>query len=239
MVPKVPLMAPKCPRESPKGPQSAPNGPQMAPNGPKVPQRVPTWSPKCPTPPLPPPRQSLEEQKRLEGELTAEVESAKRRIDEINQELNQVMEQLGDARIDRQESSRQQRKAEIMDSIKRLYPGSVYGRLIDLCQPTQKKYQIAVTKVLGKNMDAIIVDSEKTGRDCIQYIKEQRGEPETFLPLDYLEVGDRKWGKGAQKWGKGAQKWALGAQKWGKGGQKWGKGAQKWALGAQKWGGEP
>lgn len=135
------------------------------------------------------------------------------------------MEQLGDARIDRQENSRQQRKAEIMESIKRLYPGSVvrnnrnmkfllcqintscthiskhmldslfiqYGRLIDLCQPTQKKYQIAVTKVLGKNMDAIIVDSEKTGRDCIQYIKEQRGEPETFLPLDYLEVNIRKY----------------------------------------------
>uniref|UniRef100_A0A8C2WV66 Structural maintenance of chromosomes protein n=1 Tax=Cyclopterus lumpus TaxID=8103 RepID=A0A8C2WV66_CYCLU len=129
-------------------------------------------------------RQSLDEQKRMEEELTEEVESAKRRIDEINTELNQ----LGDARIDRQENSRQQRKAEIMESIKRLYPGSVYGRLIDLCQPTQKKYQIAVTKVLGKNMDAIIVDSEKTGRDCIQYIKEQRGEPETFLPLDYLEV---------------------------------------------------
>uniref|UniRef100_A0AAR2M6U6 Structural maintenance of chromosomes protein n=1 Tax=Pygocentrus nattereri TaxID=42514 RepID=A0AAR2M6U6_PYGNA len=131
---------------------------------------------------------SLDEQRRMEEELTEEVELAKRRIDEINMELNQVMEQLGDARIDRQENSRQQRKAEIMESIKRLYPGSVYGRLIDLCQPTQKKYQIAVTKVLGKNMDAIIVDSEKTGRDCIQYIKEQRGEPETFLPLDYLEV---------------------------------------------------
>uniref|UniRef100_A0AAY5KTV8 Structural maintenance of chromosomes protein 1A n=1 Tax=Esox lucius TaxID=8010 RepID=A0AAY5KTV8_ESOLU len=76
----------------------------------------------------------------------------------------------------------------------RIYPSRLnlsvfqYGRLIDLCQPTQKKFQIAVTKVLGKNMDAIIVDSEKTGRDCIQYIKEQRGEPETFLPLDYLEV---------------------------------------------------
>ena len=41
-------------------------------------------------------------------------------------------------------------------------------------------------------MDAIIVDSEKTGRDCIQYIKEQRGEPETFLPLDYLEVNQRQ-----------------------------------------------
>uniref|UniRef100_A0A8C7Q6Q3 Structural maintenance of chromosomes protein n=2 Tax=Oncorhynchus TaxID=8016 RepID=A0A8C7Q6Q3_ONCMY len=129
-------------------------------------------------------KQSLDEQNRMEEELTEQVEGAKNRIDEINLELNQ----LGDARIDRQENSRQARKAEIMDSIKRLYPGSVYGRLIDLCQPTQKKFQIAVTKVLGKNMDAIIVDSEKTGRDCIQYIKEQRGEPETFLPLDYLEV---------------------------------------------------
>uniref|UniRef100_A0A7N8YNB3 Structural maintenance of chromosomes protein 1A n=1 Tax=Mastacembelus armatus TaxID=205130 RepID=A0A7N8YNB3_9TELE len=122
-------------------------------------------------------RLDLEERKKVETE-----------VNRIMMAGFPVMEQLGDARIDRQENSRQQRKAEIMESIKRLYPGSVYGRLIDLCQPTQKKYQIAVTKVLGKNMDAIIVDSEKTGRDCIQYIKEQRGEPETFLPLDYLEV---------------------------------------------------
>uniref|UniRef100_A0A8C9Y1S4 Structural maintenance of chromosomes protein 1A n=1 Tax=Sander lucioperca TaxID=283035 RepID=A0A8C9Y1S4_SANLU len=122
-------------------------------------------------------RLDLEERKKVETEVNKMMMAAL-----------SVMEQLGDARIDRQENSRQQRKAEIMESIKRLYPGSVYGRLIDLCQPTQKKYQIAVTKVLGKNMDAIIVDSEKTGRDCIQYIKEQRGEPETFLPLDYLEV---------------------------------------------------
>ncbi|XP_038638499.1 LOW QUALITY PROTEIN: structural maintenance of chromosomes protein 1A-like [Scyliorhinus canicula] len=70
-------------------------------------------------------KQSLDEQQAQETKLTDEVEAAKRRIDEINMELNQVMEQLGDARIDRQESSRQQRKAEIMESIKRLYPGSV------------------------------------------------------------------------------------------------------------------
>uniref|UniRef100_A0AAQ5XPM6 Structural maintenance of chromosomes protein 1A n=1 Tax=Amphiprion ocellaris TaxID=80972 RepID=A0AAQ5XPM6_AMPOC len=127
-------------------------------------------------------RDQKADQDRLDLEERKKVET------EVMKRVTEVMEQLGDARIDRQENSRQQRKAEIMESIKRLYPGSVYGRLIDLCQPTQKKYQIAVTKVLGKNMDAIIVDSEKTGRDCIQYIKEQRGEPETFLPLDYLEV---------------------------------------------------
>ena len=32
---------------------------------------------------------------------------------------------------------------------------------------------MAITKVLGRNMDAIVVDQEKTGKDCIQYIKEQ------------------------------------------------------------------
>lgn len=35
-------------------------------------------------------RQSLDEQRRMEEELTEEVELAKRRIDEINMELNQV-----------------------------------------------------------------------------------------------------------------------------------------------------
>ena len=63
-----------------------------------------------------------------------------------------------------------------------------YGRLIDLCEPSHKKYQIAITKVLGKYMDAIACDTEKTAKDCIQYMKEQRIEPETFLPLDYVEV---------------------------------------------------
>ena len=36
-------------------------------------------------------------------------------------------------------------------------------------------YSVAITKVLGRNMDAIVVDKEKTGKDCIQYIKEQVG----------------------------------------------------------------
>ena len=33
------------------------------------------------------------------------------------------------------------------------------------------RYNIAITKVLGKNMDAVVVDTERTGKECIQYIK--------------------------------------------------------------------
>lgn len=60
--------------------------------------------------------------------------------------------------------------------------------MINMCQPTHKRYNVAVTKVLGKYMEAIIVDTEKTARRCIQILKEQMLDVETFLPLDYLQV---------------------------------------------------
>ncbi|XP_064632615.1 structural maintenance of chromosomes protein 1A-like [Lineus longissimus] len=130
---------------------------------------------------------AVEEQKKIEGELSRDVDTANYRISEINKELDNVVEVLGEAKVDRHENHRAVKKAELIDNLKRLFPG-VHGRLIDLCEPSHKKYQIAITKVLGKYMDAIACDSEKTAKDCIQYMKEQRIEPETFLPLDYLEV---------------------------------------------------
>lgn len=63
-----------------------------------------------------------------------------------------------------------------------------YGRLSDLCSPIHKKYQLAVTKVFGRYMNAIVVSSEKVARECIGFIKNERAEPETFLPIDYLDV---------------------------------------------------
>ena len=43
----------------------------------------------------------------------------------INAELEDVVSQLGEARVDKNESSRAQRKAELIDNLKRLYPGVV------------------------------------------------------------------------------------------------------------------
>jgi structural maintenance of chromosome 1 len=130
---------------------------------------------------------AVEEQKKLEATLAVDVDHARVRIGEIQTELESVVEQLGEAKVDKHESARAVKRAELIDNLKRLFPG-VYGRLIDLCEPSHKKYQVAITKVLGKYMDAIACDSEKTAKDCIQYMKEQRIEPETFLPLDYVEV---------------------------------------------------
>lgn len=67
-------------------------------------------------------------------------------------------------------------------------PTPQFDRMINMCHPRHSKYKVAVTKVMGKYMEAIVVDSEKTARACIQYLKEQMLDPETFLPLDTIDA---------------------------------------------------
>ena len=83
--------------------------------------------------------------------------------------------------------SRRKKKQEIVENFKRLYPG-VFDRLINMSQPIHKKYNVAITKQLGRYMEAIVVDCEATARQCIQYLKDQMLDPETFLPLDYIQT---------------------------------------------------
>lgn len=131
--------------------------------------------------------QTVDKLKADKDKLAAEIRIANTRHSEIQTSLEGVQSELRDAKVDKHESARNQRKAETLESMKRLFPG-VHGRLIDLCEPVHRRYQIAITKVLGKNMDAIVVDTEQCGRDCIQYMKEQRSEPSTFIPLDTIQV---------------------------------------------------
>ncbi|XP_074128259.1 structural maintenance of chromosomes protein 1B isoform X2 [Sminthopsis crassicaudata] len=130
----------------------------------------------------------LKEKSQQEEALVKEIEESKVRMLEVNEELNFIRMELQDARIDHHEGKRQQKKVEILECLKRLYPESVFGRLIDLCHPIHKKYQLAVTKLFGRYITAIVVVSEKIARDCIRFLKEERAEPETFLALDYLDI---------------------------------------------------
>uniref|UniRef100_A0A669DUT2 Structural maintenance of chromosomes protein n=1 Tax=Oreochromis niloticus TaxID=8128 RepID=A0A669DUT2_ORENI len=131
-------------------------------------------------------KSSLEEYRQQEESLSAELQRGHQRTKEVNQELNQVMEELGNACLDKQENRRQLQHKELLEKLRRLYPETVYGRLSDLCSPIHKKYQLAVTKVFGRYMNAIVVASEKVARDCITFIKEERRGRETFLPIDNL-----------------------------------------------------
>lgn len=130
---------------------------------------------------------ALIDQNRIKDELKNDVGSSKERIAELQKKLDDVRDQLGDAKGDKHEDARRKKKQEVVELFKREVPG-VYDRMINMCQPTHKRYNVAVTKVLGKYMEAIIVDTERTARRCIQILKEQMLEVETFLPLDYLQA---------------------------------------------------
>merc|ERR1712223_1169097 len=129
----------------------------------------------------------LDEQKKLLSDLDGDVGSSKSRIDELTASLEEVTSELGDARVDKHEDNRRKKKQEIVENFKRLCPG-VYDRMINMSQPIHKKYNVAITKQLGRYMEAIVVDTESTARQCIRYLKDQMLEPETFLPLDYIQA---------------------------------------------------
>lgn len=70
--------------------------------------------------------------------MQTEVHNAKIRVAEINRELEDIVQQLGDAKVDKHEDSRRRKKAEIVDHFKKLYPGVVtlqltYQLLVCFC----------------------------------------------------------------------------------------------------------
>lgn len=130
---------------------------------------------------------ALGESRKLRDDMFQEVNTAKAQVEVLNKRLEDVVRSLDDARTDRQEDARRRKKQEVVDNLKRLHRG-IYDRVVNMCHPVHQRYNVAVTKVLGKYLDAIVVDTEDTARNCIQYLKEQLLEPETFLPLNYLQV---------------------------------------------------
>ncbi|KAL5498941.1 SMC1_1 [Sanghuangporus vaninii] len=106
---------------------------------------------------------------------------------ELNEKLTECHEKLLQAGVDRKESERDARLKETLASLQRIFPG-VRGRVIDLCKPTQRKYETAVSVILGRNIDAVVVDQEKTAIECIEYMRNQRAGQATFIPLDTIQV---------------------------------------------------
>ena len=106
---------------------------------------------------------------------------------ETNENLRKCLEKLLQAKIDHEESEREIKLRATVESLRRMFPG-VSGRLVDLCQPTGKKFENAMTVVLGRHLDSIVVDSEQTAIDCIQFMRKQRSGQATFIPLDTIQA---------------------------------------------------
>lgn len=141
--------------------------------------------------------EKLEELKAVNEEKLADLDEEARELltsgtkhsalkAKLQAEITTIQAQLRERRADNRESQREKRFRETLDSLMRLFP-SVRGRLADLCEP-RAYYELAVSVTLGRNLNAIVVDDEKTAKECIMYMKEQRLGTATFIPLDTISV---------------------------------------------------
>ncbi|XP_042407502.1 structural maintenance of chromosomes protein 1-like [Zingiber officinale] len=132
-------------------------------------------------------KKELEKLKKELSKITKDRQSSGSKYQSLKQKLDEVDLQLRELKADKHESERDARLSETVQSLKRLFSG-VHGRMTELCRPSQKKYNLAVTVAMGKFMDAVVVEDENTGKECIKYLKEQRLPPQTFIPLQSIRV---------------------------------------------------
>lgn len=124
-------------------------------------------------------------EKKLQALDRSSRESQQRR-EVVERELEETTQRLAQVRDDKRQTREEERLLQAISSLKHHFPG-VLGRLVDLCRPTQRRFNLAVTVAGGKDMDAIVVPTKQIGFDCIQYLRDQRIGTATFLPLDGLQ----------------------------------------------------
>ncbi|KAL9590956.1 MAG: hypothetical protein Q9203_000241 [Teloschistes exilis] len=105
---------------------------------------------------------------------------------EKDEQLQEVLTKLLEAEDGRKQNEKDVRMRNTVSDMKRIFPG-VKGRVSELCKPIEKRYGVAVSTVLGRNFDAVIVENERTAVDCIQYLRDQRRGQATFIPLDTIQ----------------------------------------------------
>jgi len=129
----------------------------------------------------------IDEKRRQLTTLSSERLQASRSRTELDEKLAEVVRKLLEADDGRRASEKEVRMRETIANLKRTFTG-VRGRLHELCKPKQKKYDEAVSTVLGRHFDAVVVDTEATAKQCIEYLREQRAGQATFIPLDTIQV---------------------------------------------------
>ncbi|XP_052171726.1 structural maintenance of chromosomes protein 1 isoform X1 [Diospyros lotus] len=132
-------------------------------------------------------KEELSRVRKEQREMKEKLGNSRRKYEMLKTKISEVENQLRELKADRYENERDAKLSEAVETLKSLFP-SVHGRMTDLCRPTQKKYNLAVTVAMGKFMDAVVVEDEHTGKECIKYLKERRLPPLTFIPLQSVRI---------------------------------------------------
>ncbi|PWA78512.1 structural maintenance of chromosomes (SMC) family protein [Artemisia annua] len=131
--------------------------------------------------------EELKKLRKEQNDVRKKLGDSKEKYEMLRTKISELENQLRELKADKHENDRDAKLSQAVEALRRLFPG-VHGRMTELCRPTQKKYNLAVTVAMGRFMDAVVVDNDQTGKECIKYLKDQRLPPMTFIPLHSVRV---------------------------------------------------
>lgn len=122
-------------------------------------------------------------------ECETNLKKARQSEKEVEERLKNVYENLNNYKHEMKTSERKKRFLEAEESMKRLFGSeNVFGRLVDLVRPRLKKHDLAIQTLMGKHLDSILVRDDKVAMECIEFLKQHRIPPMTFIPVNSIVV---------------------------------------------------
>lgn len=115
------------------------------------------------------------------------VHHSRQRRQSLESELGGVKDQLAEAKSERRARESDVKLHETVDTLKGLFSG-VLGVMSELSAVLNPKYSMALSVAFGRNLDSVVVDTQRTAMECIAYLKESRLQSLTFIPLDTIKA---------------------------------------------------
>ncbi|PLW19360.1 hypothetical protein PCANC_09140 [Puccinia coronata f. sp. avenae] len=129
----------------------------------------------------------LNKKKKQLHDLQAERTRRAQTETELKEKLQDCLKKISEAGAAQRETDSEMRIRTMVEKLRKMFTG-VSGRLQDLCSPVARKHDVAIRIVLGRNLNAVVVDTQKTAFDCVEYLKLQRLGSATFIPIDTIKV---------------------------------------------------
>ncbi len=119
-----------------------------------------------------------------------DTEALQQEINKINDELAVLQNNLQIAQDDFYRQKSGQKSNYSLESVKAVLAqkemiGGIYGTISELGK-IDKKYETALAVTAGNRLWAVVVESDEVAVRCINYLKENRLSPVTFMPLNKL-----------------------------------------------------
>eukprot|EP01084_Bolivina_argentea_P186866 322003_1 len=107
--------------------------------------------------------------------------------EKINGNLQGLLNELKEFEIGIRDNKKELEQYQVLQTLQKLFSG-IYGRLCDLVECRQKRFELAVSVALGVNNNAVIVENKEIAIQCMQHMRKTRRGHFRFIPLNDIKT---------------------------------------------------